>query len=123
MSKKDPLRVLNYLEHILEAIKRINHYTYDMDEPTFLKNELVQDAVIRNLEIIGEASKNIDHHHPDFSIQYPDLPLKFAYEMRNALAHGYFKTDFEIVWNTIETDLPQLEAKVQKIYLKHKPTD
>jgi uncharacterized protein with HEPN domain len=66
----------------------------------------MQDAVIRNLEIIGEASRNIERKHPDFTAAHPELPLSFAYEMRNALAHGYFKVDLAIVWKTVETDLP-----------------
>jgi len=116
MSKIDKFRVPDYLEHILEAIKRIKEYASDMDEQIFLNNRLVQDAVIRNFEIIGEACRNIDRHYPDFSKIYPNLPLGVAYEMRNALAHGYFKVDLEIVWKTVEKDLPFLEQQIQKIY-------
>lgn len=116
MSKADKLRLLDYLEHILEAIRRINEYTHDMVESSFLTHKLEQDAVIRNFEIIGEACRNIDRHCPKFSEQYPELPLAVAYEMRNALAHGYFKVDLEIVWKTIETDLPVLEQQVKNIY-------
>jgi uncharacterized protein with HEPN domain len=75
---------------------------------------LVQDAVIRNLEVIGEASHNITKHHPGFAQAHPDLPLSFAYQMRNAIAHGYFKVDFAIVWRTIQRDLPSLQTKVQQ---------
>ncbi|TCV82508.1 HepT-like ribonuclease domain-containing protein [Sulfurirhabdus autotrophica] len=52
---------------------------------------MVQDAVIRNIEIIGEASHNIEERFPEFSEQHPELPLAFAYQMRNAVAHGYLK--------------------------------
>jgi uncharacterized protein with HEPN domain len=75
----------------------------------------MQDAVIRNLEIIGEASRNIERKHPDFTAAHPELPLSFAYEMRNALAHGYFKVDLAIVWKTVETDLPPLRQQVRSI--------
>ena len=71
MSKESKLQVINYLEHILTAISRINRYTDDVSEINFLKNELIQDAVIRNIEIIGEASRNIDRHHPNFTIEHP----------------------------------------------------
>jgi hypothetical protein len=60
-----------------------------------LQNDLVQDAVIRNLEILGEASNNIQKHFPAFAAQHPELPLAFAYQMRNAVAHGYWECFFD----------------------------
>lgn len=86
----------------------------DIDEVTFLGNEMTQDAVIRNLEIIGETSHNIEQHHPEFAVGHPELPLAFAYQMRNAVAHGYFKVDLEIVWKTIHNDLPKLHEQIKK---------
>lgn len=106
-------RLADYLAHILEAIERIERYTEDMGERVFLEDGLTQDAVIRNLEIIGEASHNIDQRHPKFAAAHPELPLAFAYQMRNAISHGYFKTDLEIVWKTIQNDLPGLYRQVQ----------
>jgi uncharacterized protein with HEPN domain len=86
-----------------------------MHEETFLQNDMVQDAVIRNLEIIGEASHNIAARYPVFASGHTELPLAFAYQMRNAVAHGYFKVDMEIVWKTIHNDLPELHDQVRKI--------
>jgi len=86
MSKADMLRLPEYLGHILQAIERIYRYVEDMDEVTFLEDEKTQDAVIRNFEIIGEASSNIKRHHAEFAKQHTEVPLNFAYEMRNALA-------------------------------------
>lgn len=71
--------------------------------------------MIRNLEIIGEASNNIEKHFPEFAHDHPDLPLSIAYQMRNVLAHGYFKVDFEIVWKTICRDLPGLYRQVSQL--------
>jgi len=105
-------RLPDYFRHIIEAIDRIDRYTEDMDELAFLDDELVQDAVVRNLEIIGEASRNIGKRYPEFEEQHPDLPLVIAYEMRNALAHGYFKVDTGVVWRTIESDLPAFREQV-----------
>lgn len=68
-----------------------------MDDVAFLENQMAQDAVIGNLEIIGEASHNIETRHADFAVAHPDIPLAFADQMRNAVAHGYFKVDMEIV--------------------------
>lgn len=110
---RDPQRLADWLAHIVEAIDRIDRYTQGMDEPSFLNNALVQDAVIRNLEIIGEASNNIDKHFPDFATAHPQLPLAYAYQMRNAVAHGDFKVDFAIVWNPIQGDLPGLRSQIQ----------
>ncbi len=102
-----PQRLADYLTHILQAIERIQRYTDDMDEAGFLQNEMAQDAVI------GEACRNIERNHPDFVAAHRDLPFSFAYEMRNALAHGYFKVDLGIVWKTIESDLPHLQQQLQ----------
>ncbi len=112
---KEKQRLSDYLRHILQAIHRIQAYTEHMADAVFLKNEMVQDAVIRNFEIIGEASRNIQHTYPEFVATYPDLPLVFAYGMRNALMHGYFEVDLQTVWDTVHNDLPELQQQVQKI--------
>jgi uncharacterized protein with HEPN domain len=84
----EPLRIGDYFGHIIEAIDRIQKYSANCDEASFLSDELIQDAVIRNFEIIGEASKNIERVAAGFMAANPQLPLAFAYEMRNVLAHG-----------------------------------
>jgi uncharacterized protein with HEPN domain len=99
----------------MDAIERIQHYVDDMDEVGFLANTLVQDAVIRNLEVIGEASRNIEKVAPDFAARHPELPLALAYDMRNALAHGYFRVDLEIVWKTISYNLPTLHVQITNL--------
>lgn len=68
--------------------------------------------MIRNFKIIGEASRNIERVAPDFVTSHPELPLSFAYDMRNVLAHGYYKVDLGVVWKTIERDLPLLHEQV-----------
>ena len=113
----DQQRLRDYLAHIVEATQRINQYTEDVDEHGFLNNALIQDAVIRNIEIIGEASNNILKKHPNFTQSHPQIPFLFAYEMRNAEAHGYFKVDLEIVWKTIKSELPVFERQVKEIML------
>lgn len=105
-------RAPDYLHHIIDAIERIELYTADLDENGFLSSELVQDAVIRNLEIVGEASNNLLKHCPSTVAQFPEIPLTSAYQMRNAIAHGYFKIDYELVWRTIEKDLPTMYDQV-----------
>ena len=112
---RDPQRLQEYLRHILLAIKRIQEYCSDVDELGFLKSQLIQDAVIRNFEVIGEASKNIERSFPEYAAAHPELPLMIAYEMRNALAHGYFKVDLPIIWKTIEINLPVLEDQIVQL--------
>jgi len=112
---KDSLRVPDYLGHMLQAIQRITRYTEDTDEVAFLENELVQDAVMRNIEIIGEAARNILRHHPDFAAQHPEEPWEDVYFMRNRVSHGYFSVDLEIVWKAVQRDIPELEQQIAKL--------
>ena len=104
-----------YLDHILEAISRIQHYVEEIDESLFLANGLIQDAVIRNFEVIGEASRNITKHYPEYVKKHAHIPFSIAYEMRNSLAHGYFQVDLAIVWTTIENDLPELDLMISDL--------
>ncbi|MDN5923883.1 MAG: DUF86 domain-containing protein [Xanthomonadales bacterium] len=73
----------------------------------------MQDAVIRNIEVIGEASNNVEKRYPEFAADHSELPLAVAYQMRNVVAHGYFKVDYEIVWKTIQHELPALYELVR----------
>src|SRR5690349_2337619 len=75
MSTDRRFRVPDYLEHILEAIDRIQRYTKGLDEVGFSTNTLVHDASMRNFEIIGEACRRIRRDHPSFAARHPDLPL------------------------------------------------
>jgi Protein of unknown function DUF86 len=72
---RDQQRLADYLAHILEAIERIGQYTEDLSKVVFLDDQMAQDAVIRNIEIIGEASNNIEKHYPEFAATHPELPL------------------------------------------------
>jgi len=111
------VRVADYLGHMLKAIERIGRYTADMDEAGFLNSELVQDAVIRNIEIIGEASNNILRAAPAFAAEHRDIPWELMYTMRNRVSHGYDKVDLEIVWKTIRDELPALHARLTAVNL------
>jgi uncharacterized protein with HEPN domain len=76
---------------------------------------LVQDAVIRNLEVVGEAANNIKIADPGFLSSHPAVELDAAYRMRNALAHGYFTVNASVVWKTVQRDLPILKAQMEAI--------
>lgn len=112
---RDKLRLNDYLEHILEAIARIERYIDGLNEPAFHADELVQDAVIRNIEIIGEASRNILKHFPETVSKYPGIPFSYAYQMRNAVSHGYFTVDLELVWRTVHTELPTMRTQIRMV--------
>ena len=104
----------DYIEHILTAIGRIFTYTQGVDHELFTNGGLIQDAVIRNLEIIGEASHRITIRFPDFAALHPEIPLGPAHQMRNIIAHVDFKVDLDLVWQTIVTDLPSLARALEK---------
>ena len=110
---RDALRLADYLGHIIQAAEKIQKYTENLDEATFKANDLVQDAVIRNFEIIGEASSNIMRIDPGFIDKHPELPLRFAYDMRNQLSHGYFTVDLGIVWRTAKRNIPVLGKQIK----------
>lgn len=96
MNKK-ALRVPDYLDHMQEAIARILRFTQGKSFRTFCADEQLQDAVIRNIEIIGEAANNIQKHAPDYVHAHPGIPWSALYAMRNRVAHGYWTLDLELV--------------------------
>ncbi len=106
-------RLPDYLRHILEAVSRIDRYISGLNEAGFLNSPLIQDAVLRNLEIIGEASRNIEKRYPEFAAAHSEMPFAFAYQMRNVVAHGYFEVDLEIVWKTVTGDLHTFARQVE----------
>lgn len=110
-----PLRVADYLGHMAEAIDRILGYIQGTDENGFRGNRMLQDAVIRNLEVIGEASRNILRADPGFGDRHPELPLTLAYDMRNQLSHAYFKIDLGTVWRTVQNNLPALRQQINAL--------
>ena len=101
-----------YLEHILLCIKKIEEYTKELDRKAFSENELIQDAVIRNIEIIGEATKKISS---DLKSQYREIPWKEMSGMRDKLIHDYFGVDVDVVWKTVKEDIPFLKSLIQDI--------
>ena len=115
MTKDDALRVQDYLEHIELAIARIRRYLAGLDRASFLASDEKQDAVIRNIEIIGEAAQSIRRRHSEFAARHPEIPWGGVYGMRNAIAHGYFTVDLDVVWKTICEELPTLAEQVRAL--------
>ena len=103
---------LTYLKHILDAIDKIQKYLGDVTFDAFVDNDMIIDAAVRELEIIGEASKNLTTLFCD---QYPDAPFRDATDMRNFLIHEYFDVNKKVVWDTCKNNLPQLKTFIKKI--------
>ncbi len=108
-------RTADFIDHMLHAIERVRGYTSGMTAEGFTGNPLVQDAVIRNIELIGEAARNIARDDPDFTAEHAEIPWNEIYLMRNRLTHGYFSVDLQIVWKVVERDLPELESQLRKL--------
>lgn len=100
-----------YLEHILGAVRRVEEYTASGRE-VFLQNSMVQDAVLRNLEVIGEAVKQLS---PGLRARSPEVPWSRIAGMRDVLIHQYFGVDLDTVWNTVERRIPEVAAAVERL--------
>ena len=107
--KKDNLV---YIDDILDAIKKIKKYTRGVTKDEFVKNGMIVDAVIRNLEIIGEASSKLS---PAFRREQNEIEWRKIIGMRNRIIHSYDTVDHAIVWDVIKHDLPELDANLKKI--------
>ncbi len=100
------------LEDILDALERIQQYTDGLNLQKFESDQRTIDAVVRNLEIIGEAARHI----PEPLVQeYPLIPWKYMRDMRNLLIHEYFGIHTGIIWETITNDLPPLQSQLESI--------
>ncbi len=102
----------DYLEHMLEAIDRIRRYVGRKRRVGFLGSPLVQDAVIRNIEIIGEAAGRVS---PEFAARNPGIQWREIVGMRHRLIHGYLRVNLETVWEAVDRDLPALELGLRAL--------
>ena len=114
MSANEP-RLAEYLAHMLEAIDWILKFTAGMSEEAFIEDVQCQHAVIRNIEIIGEAAGKIRARFPEFADQHGDIAWRDIYGMRNRLLHGYFAINLQTVWVTVQSDLPDLKEKIKSL--------
>lgn len=100
-----------YLQHIRDALEKIVCYT-ESGWDKFSSDSLTQDGVVRNLEIVGEAVKNLS---ASLKASHPEIPWKQIAGMRDRLAHDYFGVDYELVWGVVESRVPQLQEVVKSL--------
>ncbi|MCW4025321.1 MAG: DUF86 domain-containing protein [Candidatus Bathyarchaeota archaeon] len=109
----------DYLQDILVAIDDVETFVGNMRYEEFVKDRKTLNAVVRSIEIIGEASKNIPEQ---IKTQYPELPWKQMAGMRDKLIHAYFGVDTETLWKAIKTNIPTLKEPIQQIQKQTKDT-
>ena len=101
-----------FLDHIINSINLLEEYIQDLKYQDFVNNYEKQDAVIRRLEIMGEAIRNIPE---EFLDNYPEIPWRDIVDFRNVLIHEYFDVNIERVWETIQKDIPEFKTKIEQI--------
>ena len=104
-----------FLDDIFQAIKKIEKYTNSLNYERFCSDEKTVDAVIRNMEIVGEASKNIPSELKD---KFPKIPWKKMTGLRNIVAHEYFGVDLKIIWEIASENLPAVKPLLKQVLKK-----
>lgn len=112
--KKEPLV---FIEHIIDSIEKIEMFMKGISKENFQKNIQLQDALVRRIEIIGEAAKNLPKNFKDNHLDVPWIKMA---GMRDKLTHHYFGVDLEIIWKTVNEDIPQLKNYMREILGKEK---
>lgn len=116
-SKRNPIL---YLEDIAICMKRVQEYTAGLDFDHFQGDYKTVDAVIRNFEVIGEASKNLPKHFKD---KYTYIPWEEMYRLRNRISHEYFGIDYKIIWDIATKQLPANYNDIKKILKRERPME
>lgn len=107
-------KIINpYIQDIFDSIEKIEDYVekINSNKENFLFDEMIQDAVIRRLEVIGEATKKLEK---DFKLEYPNIPWKSMAGMRDVLIHDYGDIDIELVWEVISVNIPDLKLQLEE---------
>jgi uncharacterized protein with HEPN domain len=103
-----------FLLHILEAIEKLEEITTTTSNEEFLKNWIIQDAILKNFIVIGEAVANIDE---EVKLKYSTINWRGAKSMRNFIVHEYFSVDLNFVWETIFETIPNFKKDISKILI------
>lgn len=101
-----------YLRHMLAAAREVTGFVEGLDRASFMADRRTQQAVVMNLLVIGEAAAKIMDAEPGFAGAHPGVPWRSMRGMRNRMIHGYFETDFGLVWETVRAEIPALIAQL-----------
>lgn len=101
-----------YVQDILDCIDRIKRYVKGIDIHAFLNNDIIQDAVVRRIELIGEAVSRLPN---SLKARYPNIPWQDIKDMRNKLIHDYGQVDLELVWAVVQNEISKLEIQIRRI--------
>ncbi len=110
--KKDPKI---FLTHILESIEEIEKNTTNLNEVEFFRNTTKQDAIIRRLEIIGEATKNLPK---SFKNKHPEIEWRKVAGLRDVIVHEYFGLSLKLIWKIVQNNIPELKIKITQLVEK-----
>jgi uncharacterized protein with HEPN domain len=114
-SQARELRVRDYMEHMIEAARLAQSYTAGVSKAEFVIDRRTQQAVVFNLITIGEIATRVVSEHAEFASKHPSVPWREMRGMRNRMAHGYFDINLDIVWDTVQKSLPDLECELAVI--------
>lgn len=101
-------RLADYLDHMQQAATEACAFVEGLGKDNFLGDRRTQQAVIMSLIIIGEAATKVMEGHAEFTQAHPEVPWRNMRGMRNRIAHGYFDINLDVVWETVQTALPEL---------------
>ena len=111
-------RLADYLDQMSTASKDALHFAGGMKKEDFLPDKRTQQAVVMSLVIIGEAAARIMDQHSDFMAAHREIPWRGMRGMRNRIAHGYFDVNLDVVWDTLQTALPELSERLERLAYK-----
>jgi uncharacterized protein with HEPN domain len=116
-------RVPDYLGHMLAAAQEARDFIAEQSREAFLADRRSQQAVVMSLLIIGEAAAKIMHDDLSFVRSHPEIPWSSMRGMRNRMAHGYFETNYELVWETVEIEIPRLIVELTALVGPPRPSE
>jgi uncharacterized protein with HEPN domain len=103
---------LVYLMHIRDSLREVRQFIADESYESFLENRMMQNAVMRSFEVVGEAARRVS---PEFRGAHPEVPWRLLGDFRNKLIHDYFGLDLDVIWKTATEDAPGLRAQIESL--------
>jgi len=111
---REKLDNIAYIHHIADRVEKITEYAKNHTQEEFINNEWDQAALMRHLEIVGEAANNLES---EFRAKYPEVQWRKIIDLRNVLIHNYLEVDIEIMWSIVSHDIPLLKREIDAILL------